>query len=86
MKNGTVKAYRACDSLEQQVRTIYKRCGLSSASSHSGRKSLVSNAIIAGVELEQMARVLGHSDISTTIKYVVIDQKRIKEMCALDWI
>nr|SHO15125.1 Phage integrase family protein [Moritella viscosa]SHO15424.1 Phage integrase family protein [Moritella viscosa]SHO19023.1 Phage integrase family protein [Moritella viscosa] len=47
---------------------------------------MVSNAIIAGVELEQMARVLGHSDISTTIKYVVIDQKRIKEMCALDWI
>ncbi len=86
MKDGTIKTYKACDSLEQVVRSIYKRCGLSSASSHSGRKSMVSNVIVAGIQLEQMAIILGHSDISTTIKYVVIDQKRIKEMCALDWI
>jgi len=86
MIDGSIKTYKACDSLEQAIRGIYKKCGLSSASSHSGRKSLVSNAIIAGVELELMAIILGHSDISTTIKYVVIDQKRIKEMCALDWI
>ncbi|NRB79143.1 MAG: site-specific integrase [Saccharospirillaceae bacterium] len=86
MQDGTIKIYRACDSLEQQLRSIYKQCGLSSASSHSGRKSLVTNAIIAGVELEQMARILGHASTETTISYVVVDQKRIKEMYKLDWI
>lgn len=83
---GEVREYWACDALEAQIRDIYKRCGLSHCSSHTGRKSLVTNSVIAGVPLEQMARVLGHADKTTTVDYVVIQQDRIKEMCCLDWI
>ena len=81
MQNGAIKTYRACDALESIFRDVYKRCGLNNASSHSGRKSLVSNAVInQGRSLEQMARILGHSDPQTTLDYVVICQKRINEM------
>lgn len=84
ISSGT-KVYWACDALEQMFRELYKRCGLPKNSSHSGRKSLVSNSVKKGVSLEQLARILGHSDISTTLQYVVIDESRIKEMCAVDW-
>ena len=80
-----VKTYWACDSLEQAVRNIYKKCGLYNCSSHSGRKALCSNGV-RGVSLEQLARILGHREASTTLKYIVIDEQRIKAMLALDWL
>lgn len=86
MQDGTIKAYLACDSLEQMVRSIYKKCGLSAASSHSGRKSLVTNSVLSGVELEQLSMILGHRSIETTIDYVEIQPSRIKSMYAIDWI
>lgn len=86
LDSGELKTYWCCDALEQAIRTVYRRCGLYQCSSHSGRKSLVTNSVISGVSLEQMARVLGHSDSSTTIKYVVIQQRRIREMNSIDWL
>lgn len=84
--DGTIKTYMACDSLEQLVRNVYSKCGLCAASSHSGRKSLVSNAVLAGVELDRLARILGHSSVETTITYVVVSKTRLKAMYRLDWI
>ncbi|SGZ01847.1 Integrase family protein [Moritella viscosa] len=86
MKDGTIKIYKACDSLELVVRAIYKKCGLSSASSHSGRRSLVTNAALSGVDLEYLSMILGHRSIETTIIYVEISKTRLKEMYKLDWI
>lgn len=86
LESGKIKEYWCCDALEQAIRMIYKRCGLSSCSSHTGRKSMVTNSVLSGVSLEQMARVLGHDDASVTVDYVVIQERRIYEMCALDWI
>lgn len=81
MADGSIKSYRACDALESIIRTIYKKAGIHQASSHSGRKSLVTNAIINnGRSLEQMARILGHSDPETTLYYVDIDSKRLERM------
>lgn len=81
MSDGSTKSYRACDALESIIRTIYKRAGIHQASSHSGRKSLVTNAILnQGRTLEQMARILGHSSPETTIHYVDIDFKRLERM------
>ncbi len=73
-------------TLEQVMREIYKKCGLPSASSHSGRKSLCTNAVISGVNIENVARILGHASPETTIDYVVIQPKRVEEMCGLDWV
>lgn len=86
LDSGEIKEYWCCDALEQAIRLVYRRCGLSCCSSQSGRKSLVTNSVTSGVSLEQMARILGHSDSSTTIYYVVIQQNRIREMNAIDWL
>lgn len=86
LDSGMVREYWACDSLEQAMREIYKKCGLPLASSHSGRKSLCTNAVVNGVPIETVARILGHASPETTIDYVVIQAMRIEKMCSLDWI
>ena len=85
LDSGVVREYWACDSLEQAKREMYKKCGLPSASSHSGRKSLCTNAVVNGVPIETVARILGHASPETTIDYVVIQPKRIEQMCGIDW-
>lgn len=65
---------------------IYKKCGLPTASSHSGRKSLCTNAIVNGVPIETVARILGHTSTETTIDYLAIQAKRIEKMCSVEWI
>ncbi len=81
MDDGTTKIYWASDALEHQMRNIYKKAGFYGSSSHTGRKSLVTNSIILhGRSLEQMARILGHSDAETTLHYVEISPKRLEEM------
>lgn len=80
--NGEVKEYKSCDALEVMIRQTYQKCGLSNASSHSGRKSLATNSIIAGVPIEAIATLLGHDSPETTVEYIVIDEKRVRQMYA----
>jgi hypothetical protein len=86
LDSGVVCEYWAYDSLEQAMREIYKKCGLPSASSDSGRKSLCTNAVVNGVQIETMVRIFDHASPETTVDYVVIQSKRIKQMCEIDWI
>ena len=79
--DGTVKSYRASDALEHGIRDIYRKAGLHNASSHSGRKSMVTNSIINhGRELDQLAHILGHDDPQTTLDYVDINSARLADM------
>lgn len=82
LEDGTIKIYWACDALEAMLRKVYKRCGLGKASSHSGRRSFVSNAVLRGVDLETLAVVLGHSHPETTLGYFDVCPKRLAEMCS----
>lgn len=69
------------------MRNIYKKAGFHQSSSHTGRKSLVTNAVInKGRSLEQMATILGHGEVDTTLLYVDISAKRLEQMyeCALE--
>jgi site-specific recombinase XerD len=46
----------------------------------------VLNAVLNGVPIETVARILGHASPETTIDYVVIQPARIKQMCSIEWI
>lgn len=87
LETGEIRTYWAADSLEQAMRNLYKKCGLRGCSSHSGRRSFATNlTCIQGVELEVVARLLGHSDPAHTIPYIEIRPERVRAMyaCALD--
>lgn len=77
--DGTIKIYKACDALEDVFRKIYKRCGLHGASSHSGRKSLATNAAEKGVPLKDIARILGHDDPEMSLHYIQINKKPLQQ-------
>ncbi|MEH6812934.1 MAG: site-specific integrase [Motiliproteus sp.] len=78
MQDGTVREYWACDSMERLFRDLYKRGGLTGASSHSGRRSMATNLDEQGVPLETIQRLLGHADPEHTLPYIEIRQKRIR--------
>lgn len=79
MKDHTFKWYGACDGLERLVRTIYECAGMKGASSHSGRRSTATNLNEAGVLIQEIQRLLGHSDHQQTLAYIDIrPERRVK--------
>lgn len=49
---------------------IYSNAGFDDASSHSGRRSLITKLAYAGIDLNSIRQVAGHSSISTTQRYI----------------
>jgi len=79
MADGSIQSYKACETLRAMIQGIYNRCGFKKASSHTGRKSLATNAALRGVKLSEIAAILGHEDEEMTLEYICIDQQRIKK-------
>ena len=50
---------------------IYKECGIDGASSHSGRRSLLTNLAV-------LAEIAGHSSISVTQKYLDANDEQMR--------
>lgn len=79
MADGSINTYKACDSLQELLTKIYKRCGLHDCSSHSGRKSYATNAAEAGVPLEVIARGMRHKDPEMTLLYIDMREKQLEK-------
>jgi integrase/recombinase XerD len=71
------KAFTA-NVLTQHFYWLYKKAGLSGASSHSGRRSFITNLASKGVGVRVLASLAGHRSISVTQKYIDVndDMKR----------
>ena len=66
------------NSLTQFFLHLYKRAGLFGASSHSGRRTFITNLASKGVGVRVLASLAGHRNISTTQAYIDVndDMKR----------
>jgi site-specific recombinase XerD len=60
------------ESISNTVHGIARRAGVSIHSLHQFRHSCASDLLEAGVHLAQVQRILGHSGIATTVRYVHI--------------
>jgi len=56
----------SASSLCQTVNLIYSRAGIEGATSHSGRRSLITSLASKGVGVRVLAAIAGHSDIRVT--------------------
>ena len=66
------------NTLTQHFHYLYKRAGVAGASSHSGRKTFITSLASQGISVFVLASLAGHKSISTTQRYVSVndDMKR----------
>jgi integrase/recombinase XerD len=66
------------NTLAQHFHYLYKRAGIAGASSHSGRRTFITNLAAKGVGVRVLMSLAGHRSISTTQAYIDVndDMKR----------
>jgi integrase/recombinase XerD len=72
-KSGHFSANTMC----QLFLNIYKQCGLSNASSHSGRRTFITRLANKGVGVRVLAALAGHSSIQTTQRYIDVNDEQL---------
>jgi integrase/recombinase XerD len=61
------------NTLTQHFYWMYKRAGVSNASSHSGRKTFLTSLSSKGISVFVLASLAGHRSIATTQRYVTVN-------------
>ncbi len=68
----------SANTMCQLFLNIYKECGIDGASSHSGRRSLLTNLAARGVGVRVLAEIAGHSSISVTQRYLDANDEQMR--------
>lgn len=71
------------NSLTQHFHFLYRRAGLDGASSHSGRRSFITNLASKGVSVRVLMSLAGHRSISTTQSYIDINDNMLRSAVEL---
>lgn len=72
-KGGHFSANTMC----QLFLNIYKACGLSDASSHSGRRTFITRLANKGVGVRVLAALAGHCSIAVTQRYIDVNDAQL---------
>lgn len=73
-QRGPRRAFSA-NTLAQHFHWLYRAAGVSGASSHSGRKTFLTSLASQGVSVFVLASLAGHRSISTTQRYVMVNDE-----------
>ncbi len=71
------------NSLTGHFHFLYKRAGVDGASSHSGRRSFITNLASKGVSVRVLMSLAGHRSISTTQAYIDINDNMLRSAVEL---
>jgi integrase/recombinase XerD len=66
-------------SMSRAINIMYQKAGLTKASSHTGRRSMITKLAYKGIDIYTIMRIAGHSSITTTIGYIQDDVRRQEE-------
>ena len=64
--------------VEIQLRLLGMRLGLTRIHPHKFRRTMATRAIDKGMPIEQVQKILGHSQINTTLQYAIVNQNNVK--------
>ena len=64
--------------MEIRLRTLGKKLNLERIHPHKFRRTMATRAINKGMPIEQVQRLLGHSQIDTTMEYAIVNQNNVK--------
>ena len=63
------------NTLTQHFHYLYKRAGINGASSHSGRRTFITNLADKGVGVRVLASLAGHKSIAVTQRYIDVNDE-----------
>lgn len=64
--------------VEIRLRELGRELGYSKIHPHKFRRTMATRAIDKGMPIEQVQKILGHSQIDTTMKYAIVNQTNVK--------
>jgi integrase/recombinase XerD len=64
------KSHFTPNTMARLLIDLYQKAGFKDASSHTGRRSLITKLAYAGTDLNSVRQIAGHSSISTTQLYI----------------
>ena len=64
--------------VEIRLRQLGRRLDLDRIHPHKFRRTMATRAIDKGMPIEQVQRILGHSQIDTTMQYAMVNQSNVK--------
>lgn len=64
--------------VEIRLRELGRELGLSKIHPHKFRRTMATRAIDKGMPIEQVQKILGHSQIDTTMQYAIVNQTNVK--------
>ena len=73
----------SANTLTQFFHYLYQRCGISGASSHSGRRTFITTLANKGISVRVLASLAGHKNISTTQCYIDVNDEMKREAVEL---
>lgn len=80
----TQKAKRfSANSATQHLQRLYERAGIEGATSHSGRRTLITELAAKGVSVRVLAALAGHRSIQTTQRYIDVNDDMMRNAVEL---
>jgi integrase/recombinase XerD len=71
------------NALTQLVKRLYERVGIVGATSHSMRRTFITKLATSGVSVRVIAEAVGHASISTTQRYIDVNDELISNAVEL---
>ena len=64
--------------VEIRVRNLGRKLNMDKIHPHKFRRTMATRAIDKGIPIEQVQKILGHSQIDTTMQYAIVNQNNVK--------
>lgn len=64
--------------VEIRLRQLGRKIGIGKVHPHKFRRTMATRAIDKGMPIEQVQKILGHSQIDTTMQYAIVNQNNVK--------
>ena len=64
--------------VEIRLRELGRKLNIEKIHPHKFRRSMATRAIDKGMPIEQVQKILGHSQIDTTMQYAMVNQNNVK--------
>ena len=64
--------------VEIRLRSLGRKLEIERIHPHKFRRTMATRAIDKGMPIEQVQKILGHSQIDTTMQYAIVNQNNVK--------